>query len=90
MPKRLSLKKVPPKDLNEFGRYLVDLTTDALDDPPPQPTKAELSKVMKALGHRGGKIGGKRRMETMTQEQRSAVALKAARARWGKPRQKKA
>jgi hypothetical protein len=91
MPKRLSLKKVkPPKDFNEFGRYFVELTTAAAEqnEPPPQPTKSELSKVMRALGHRGGKIGGKRRMETMTPEQRSTVALKAARARWGKPRKK--
>lgn len=78
------LKKVrPPRDFNEFGRYLVDLTT-AADEPPPEPSKAELSKVMRALGHRGGKTGGKRRLETMTAEERSAVALKAARARWKK------
>ncbi len=87
--KRIKAVK-PPKDFNEFGRYLVELTTGADDDAPPQPTKAELSKVMKALGHRGGKIGGKRRLETMTPEQRSAVALKAARARWSKRTRKKA
>ena len=31
-------------------------------------------------GARGGKIGGKRRLETMTPEQRSAIAKKAATA----------
>ncbi len=39
---------------------------------------------MSALGQRGGQKGGKRRMETMTQAERSAVAFKAAQARWGK------
>jgi hypothetical protein len=53
------LKRIrPPKDFNEFGRYMVELTTAEKDEAPPQPTKAELSKVMRALGHRGGKIGG--------------------------------
>ncbi len=39
---------------------------------------------MAAMGRKGGKIGGKRRLTTMTSEQRKEVALKAARARWGK------
>jgi hypothetical protein len=82
--KRIKAVK-PPRDVNEFGRYLVDLTT-ASD--PPKVTNDEVSRVMANLGARGGKIGGKRRLETMTPEQRSAVALKAARARWGKSRKK--
>lgn len=36
------------------------------------------------LGRRGGKIGGKRSLVTMTAEQRSARARKAVRARWAK------
>jgi hypothetical protein len=51
---------------------------------PPEATKEEISRVMSALGHRGGKKGGKRRMETMSQEERSLIAFKAARARWDK------
>lgn len=78
--KRIKAVK-PPKDVNELGRYLVDLTTA---DEQPRVTPDEVSRVMANLGARGGKIGGKRRMETMTPEQRSAVALKAARARWAK------
>jgi hypothetical protein len=42
---------------------------------------------MSAMGKKGGKIGGKRRMQTMTPEQRSQIALKAAQTRW-KKRQK--
>ena len=45
----------------------------------PETTKSEISRVMAAMGRRGGKIGGKRRLKTMTPEQRSQVALKAAR-----------
>jgi hypothetical protein len=39
---------------------------------------------MAAMGRKGGKIGGKRRLETMTATQRSAAAKKAAQARWKK------
>ncbi len=48
----------------------------------PSSTKSEISRIMSEMGKKGGKIGGKRRMETMTSEERTAVALKAARARW--------
>lgn len=56
------------------------------DAPEPRPAKVSdaISRVMAAMGRRGGKIGGKRRLTTMTPEQRSAVALKAAKTRWAK------
>jgi hypothetical protein len=40
--------------------------------------------VMRTMGAKGGKIGGKRRLETMTPEERSKSAKKAAKARWSK------
>jgi hypothetical protein len=40
--------------------------------------------VMRTMGAKGGRIGGKRRLETMTSEQRSKSAKKAAKARWSK------
>ncbi|HUA20113.1 MAG TPA: hypothetical protein VMB25_15300 [Bryobacteraceae bacterium] len=48
-----------------------------------------LSQVMSEMGRRGGKIGGKRRLETMTSTQRAEVARNAAKARWSKKRKKK-
>jgi len=39
---------------------------------------------MAEIGRKGGKIGGKRRLKTMTKEARRKVAAKAARARWKK------
>jgi hypothetical protein len=48
------------------------------------PSKSEISKLMSLMGSRGGKVGGKRRAERMTPEQRQESASKAAKARWGK------
>jgi hypothetical protein len=39
---------------------------------------------MSEIGRKGGKIGGKRRLKTMTAAERKKVAAKAARARWKK------
>jgi hypothetical protein len=59
-------------------------------DPEPAPvvpTPESLSAYMSAMGRKGGAIGGKRRLVTMTKEQRRKVAAKAAKARWKKPDQ---
>jgi len=39
-----------------------------------------------AEGRKGGRKGGKRRMAKLTTAQRSALARKAAKARWSKKR----
>jgi hypothetical protein len=43
-------------------------------------SKKLISEVMSQLGRKGGKIGGKRSLETMTPEERTARAKKAAAA----------
>jgi len=43
-----------------------------------------VQQVMREMGAKGGKIGGKRRLETMTDDQRRRSARKAAKARWAK------
>jgi hypothetical protein len=40
--------------------------------------KALLSEIMAELGRKGGKVGGKRSLETMTAAERSARAKKAS------------
>ena len=47
-----------------------------------------VSQVMAAMGRKGGLIGGKRRMETMTAEKRSALGRLAVQTRWAKKRLK--
>ena len=41
-----------------------------------------VSAYLSEIGQRGGRIGGKRRLDTMTPEQRTEQASHAARARW--------
>ena len=91
MPKRFS-RTARPKDINERAHHLVQLSTAE-----PQPQEAtivpvllstsEVSRVMAEMGRRGGRIGGKRRLTTMTAQERRDVAKKAARARWKKSKE---
>jgi hypothetical protein len=88
MPKPLKKKTTKPrKDPNQAAHALVQrLGGDAL---PPLDFEAQYKAHMAKLGKKGGKVGGARRMETMTPERRSEVALKAARARWEKAAKKR-
>jgi hypothetical protein len=79
MPDR-SRKKKRPADLNRLAASIVaDATAedDEQDDPyeGKNPAAAE-------LGRQGGLKGGRARAEKLTAEERSAIAKKAAAARW--------
>ena len=80
MPKPLKHDK-PLKDVSELAHHLVEVSTSENDGTLPA-TKAQISVFMAELGRKGGKIGGKRRLQTMTRRARSEVARKAAQARW--------
>ena len=82
MPKRIR-KQDLDADPIETANRLIRETTGGSGDVETLPNPAELSRIMKALGARGGRIGGKRRAENMTRKERSAAARIAARARWG-------
>ena len=72
------------KDSNQIAFATVQKTIEDSEAESIKFDKATISEVMRQLGAKGGRIGGKRRMKTMTAEQRSQAALKAARARWAK------
>lgn len=46
---------------------------------------ADISAAARELGRRGGRKGGPARAQALSQEQRTAIARKAARARWDYP-----
>ena len=73
-----------PRDPNQLAKWIVEQSTA---EPIPQTTvqaPPDLSAYMAAMGRKGGMVGGKRRLVTMTPEARRAAAAKAAQARWGK------
>lgn len=91
MPKRVKkrAKRSKSQDVNEVVADLVRQTAVLSGESNPQVFSAQLSAYMSALGRKGGKIGGKRRMTKMTQEERSRIAFEAATARWDKERAKR-
>ncbi len=76
-----------PRDPNQLAKWIVDRSTnevegaEAVTAPIPP---SDLSTYMAAIGRKGGQIGGKRRLKTMTKAERSKVAAKAAKTRWAK------
>lgn len=85
MPKRISNR---PSDVNQASFLMVQRSTAGSEERkravPPKVTKSEISRIMSAMGRKGGKIGGKRSLVTLTPEQRRERALQAAKARWAK------
>jgi hypothetical protein len=78
-----------PRDPNQLAAWTVAVSTGQIPAPEPEPPKVtgstakiNISEYMAAIGRKGGQIGGKRRLKTMTKAQRSKVATKAAKARW--------
>lgn len=71
-----------PRDTNQLAKFIVDVTTGQIDLPDPDSGK---NRTSVALGRQGGKIGGKARAEKLSSEERSAIAKKAAKARWRRP-----
>ena len=77
-------RRVAEPDVNQLAHHLVRMTTEGLKSAPgADPSDAEISRVMAALGRRGGKIGGRARADSMTAARRHEIAQKAARSRWG-------
>jgi hypothetical protein len=82
MPKRVKQQK-RTSDENEIAFQLVQRATREPGSSNIGLPKS-ISEYMAQIGSKGGKIGGKRRLKTMTAEQRKKNAQKAAKARWSK------
>jgi hypothetical protein len=85
MPKR---SRKEPGDYNVNAARIVAIATgqeplNGKRPPKPKPPAPKKNPHAVALGRRGGKIGGKARAAALTPEERTAIAIKAAHARWG-------
>jgi hypothetical protein len=76
MPERSRNRKL---DLSQLAKRIVDESTR--DEPLPTTDSAKDPAAVE-LGRRGGLKGGKARAASLTKEERSAIARKAAQARW--------
>ena len=92
MPNRLkkTTRAKRQSDPNEWAHEMVRISTGDAEEKtePTDDFRSQLSDYMSKLGQKGGWVSGKRRMENLTPEQRSDIALKAARARWAKAKAK--
>ena len=79
MPKQSRKPKLPDPNLIAFG-----IIQAISGEPAPTPPDDGKDPAAVALGRKGGLKGGKARAASMTPEQRSEAAKKAAAARWGK------
>jgi hypothetical protein len=75
-------KRKRPRDLNQLAKFIVDVSTGDAELPECQPDGKNPAAV--ELGKRGGKKGGKARADSLTPEERQAIARRAAQARWKK------
>jgi len=88
MPKRTGVKPKRlkrPRDVSQWAHQIVQESTQEKSEPATV-TKSEVSRVMAALGRKGGLKGGKSRMALLTDDERSDLASKAAHALWAKRR----
>jgi hypothetical protein len=73
-----------PRDPNQLAKWIVEQSTSEVKPAVSGPDPASISAYMAAMGRKGGMVGGKRRLVTMTPDARKRAAAKAAQARWGK------
>jgi hypothetical protein len=74
-------KSKSPIELNRLAAFIVDQATNEEPEPEEKPAK---NQAAVELGRLGGKKGGRARAESLTAQQRSEIAKKAASVRWKK------
>jgi hypothetical protein len=81
MPKRSTRSR--DRDTNEIAaRIIAQVSGEASHPMERRPTKEQVSAVAAELGRRGGLKGGKARAKKLSAAKRTAIAKKAAKARW--------
>jgi len=79
MEKKKAAPRQRPYDVNLLAHMLGAESTKDIAGP----SKDEVSRVMAAMGRKGGKVGGKARGDSLTKERRLDIAKAAAKKRWG-------
>jgi hypothetical protein len=77
-------RKKRPRDLNQLGKFVVDVSVGDIDDVEPTPPLHGKDPAAVSLGRRGGVKGGKARAERLSSGRRKRIAQQGAAARWKK------
>lgn len=90
MPKRVKHGR-RPTDINQIAHQMVEQSTSEPEIAPEfiLQVPVDVSRYMAAIGKKGGIIGGKRRLDTLSAKKRQKIASDAAKARWDKNKTKK-
>jgi len=75
----MATKPKRPRDTNQLAHLIAGIATGEIEDIKTDDGK---NAAAVALGRKGGLKGGKARAESLTAEQRSGIAKKAAAKRW--------
>jgi hypothetical protein len=78
----MAKKPKRPRDTNQLARLITQIATGEMTEASNDDDGKDPAAV--ALGRKGGLKGGKARAASLTAKQRSAIAKKAAKTRWGK------
>jgi hypothetical protein len=74
-----------PRDPVQLGKLIGDILTGQVEDRAPgRPEDSTKDQAAVALGRKGGLKGGRARADKMSSAERTDIARKAAKARWGK------
>lgn len=74
--------KKRPRDPNQLGKMIVDISVGEIEDRAPEPDLAGKDPAAVSLGRRGGLKGGRARAQKLSAKKRAEIAQRAARARW--------
>jgi hypothetical protein len=85
MTEQASNRKKRPRDANQLAKSIVDIATGEVEDRVPTLEEQGKDPAAVSLGRKGGLKGGRARAEKMSALERSAIAKKAAKVRWGTP-----
>ena len=77
----MATKYKRPRDTNQLAKFITDLATGEIELPKTDDGK---DPAAVALGRKGGLKGGKARADALSGKRKSAIAKKAAEARWKK------
>jgi hypothetical protein len=75
-----------PRDPSQLAKLIVDIAAGEIEDRKPTPAEEGKNPAAVALGRLGGLKGGVARAAKLTVKEKTAIARKAATARWKKNR----